>query len=432
MFKSIFSGAGLLAGALLVAATSANAIELDAPLFNTSIPGNLVAETIDQATGTKLTFSVVGGEVLMYDETGNLLANCTGALGLGNFSTAPFDESNLGANTNSGSRVTEAFGSIISISNFDASFDSTNSSNVYFAIDCNNPGVKINYPNNFQVRVAYTSGDALGFQITSTSGQPALYSNGNIDVLNSSNGILWIPLTGSLTGNIQAGNALISGSSRPYLFSFGTLGNSEGTVKQISPSPLDSNTIIFTDGGVYKYHLAGSGITGDFPGYDIIDSTELGFLISNGSDCLVVENAADIAGSTSVGTNCVDSIAVGTQLYVLVDGVLKVYETAPTPEPIPTTAIVFGNCVDADGDGWGWDGTRSCRIPPGIRNSNENSAANCVDTPPLNDDWGWNYAREKSCRIPRSNNGQSNASAIQCIDTDGDGWGWTGTESCRV
>ncbi len=62
-------------------------------------------------------------------------------------------------------------------------------------------------------------------------------------------------------------------------------------------------------------------------------------------------------------------------------------------------------CIDSDGDGWGWNGVESCRI--------------CVDTDPVGDGWGWNGA--ESCRI-------------ECIDTDpqGDGWGWDGTKSCRI
>lgn len=39
-------------------------------------------------------------------------------------------------------------------------------------------------------------------------------------------------------------------------------------------------------------------------------------------------------------------------------------------------------CIDTDGDGWGWDGTSSCEMP--------------------------------------------------CVDNDGDGWGWNGTSSCLI
>lgn len=77
-------------------------------------------------------------------------------------------------------------------------------------------------------------------------------------------------------------------------------------------------------------------------------------------------------------------------------------------------------CVDSDGDGWGWDGTNSCIVtspvtPPESR---------CVDTPPLNDGWGWNGA--ESCRIAPV--------TLVCVDSVplNDGWGWNGVESCRI
>ena len=56
---------------------------------------------------------------------------------------------------------------------------------------------------------------------------------------------------------------------------------------------------------------------------------------------------------------------------------------------LPAAANNSGNqCVDPDGDGWGWDGYQSCR----------------VEAP----------------------------STHVCVDTDGDGWGWDGTQSCRA
>ncbi len=61
-------------------------------------------------------------------------------------------------------------------------------------------------------------------------------------------------------------------------------------------------------------------------------------------------------------------------------------------------------CIDNDGDGWGWDGQTSCAMP-------------CVDSD--GDGWGWNGA--ESCIVPTA-----------CVDTDGDGWGWDGTASCLI
>jgi len=48
------------------------------------------------------------------------------------------------------------------------------------------------------------------------------------------------------------------------------------------------------------------------------------------------------------------------------------------------------DCIDSDGDGWGWNGVASCLVPATQQVTHE------------------------------------------CIDSDGDGWGWNGTESCRL
>jgi len=55
------------------------------------------------------------------------------------------------------------------------------------------------------------------------------------------------------------------------------------------------------------------------------------------------------------------------------------------------SAVTINECVDTDGDGWGWDGVSSCRISD-----------------------------------------YSDIDPAECVDTDGDGWGWNGVESCRM
>ena len=88
-------------------------------------------------------------------------------------------------------------------------------------------------------------------------------------------------------------------------------------------------------------------------------------------------------------------------------------------------------CVDADGDGWGWNGTESCLV--------SSAPQACIDTD--GDGYGWDG--QASCVVGgQSTSGNSgtaitSSSAINtggavCVDTDGDGWGWDGTESCLV
>ena len=81
-----------------------------------------------------------------------------------------------------------------------------------------------------------------------------------------------------------------------------------------------------------------------------------------------------------------------------------------------STQAFAQQCVDIDGDGWGWDGSSSCRV--GLIALHE-----CRDEDGDGDGWGWNGVQ--SCIIHP--NCLSAAS-----DSDGDGWGWENNASCKV
>jgi len=78
--------------------------------------------------------------------------------------------------------------------------------------------------------------------------------------------------------------------------------------------------------------------------------------------------------------------------------------------------VLQAQCIDSDGDGWGWNGIETCQVPV--------TAQTCTDTLPVGDGWGWDGST--SCRI--------DAIATNCVDTDpvGDGWGWDGVTSCSI
>ena len=109
------------------------------------------------------------------------------------------------------------------------------------------------------------------------------------------------------------------------------------------------------------------------------------------------------------------------------------------------------SCLDPDGDGWGWDGTASCRVDGQSSATHLSDLAVASDAPPSSnacvdgdgDGWGWDGTA--SCRVdvqnqssgthiadaarsPDTSQGVPNA----CLDEDGDGWGWDGSASCRV
>jgi hypothetical protein len=92
---------------------------------------------------------------------------------------------------------------------------------------------------------------------------------------------------------------------------------------------------------------------------------------------------------------------------------------------------VNSTCVDNDGDGWGWDGSNSCQTssqadtngPPELLP--EPGASTCLDFD--GDGWGWNGTT--TCLV-NPDSTTSSTSQETCIDHDGDGWGWNGIESC--
>ena len=99
------------------------------------------------------------------------------------------------------------------------------------------------------------------------------------------------------------------------------------------------------------------------------------------------------------------------------------------------SSLASAECVDSDGDGYGWDGKKTC-IVNAVSNSQK-----CID--PDGDGWGW--ANNKSCKVSESQTNSTklnseapnnfNASfrnSSKCVDTDGDGYGWDGQKSCRI
>lgn len=73
-------------------------------------------------------------------------------------------------------------------------------------------------------------------------------------------------------------------------------------------------------------------------------------------------------------------------------------------------------CIDTDGDGFGWTGTETCLIPDFVPVAGE-----CIDFD--GDGFGWNGV--ETCLIPGFV-----PTAGECIDFDGDGFGWNGVETC--
>lgn len=115
-------------------------------------------------------------------------------------------------------------------------------------------------------------------------------------------------------------------------------------------------------------------------------------------------------------------------------------DSRPPTENI--TDLYYVECVDTFplGNGWGWDGHKSCNY-----NANGDNVRyvtpEYVGAPPnanisqcsyvdalLYDGWGWNATTGQSC--PPEDD--STEAVAECVDSDGDGWGWDGVKSCVV
>jgi hypothetical protein len=86
---------------------------------------------------------------------------------------------------------------------------------------------------------------------------------------------------------------------------------------------------------------------------------------------------------------------------------------------------------DPDGDGWGWENNRSCKVATTSGSGNYPNCSN-ASSDPDGDGWGWENNR--SCKVI-SGSGTSGNNPIctnSSSDPDGDGWGWENNQSCRV
>ena len=128
------------------------------------------------------------------------------------------------------------------------------------------------------------------------------------------------------------------------------------------------------------------------PASDVDAITSLMAIYSDGLDAL--DMCADET-SQSVGTG---------PFYVFQDGgYCRTFADAN---------MIAGDCIDDDGDGWGWNGVESCRI----------SDVLCYDS----DGDGWGWTGDTSCRIPP----YPDSDRHECVDPDGDGYGWDGLRTC--
>ncbi len=97
-------------------------------------------------------------------------------------------------------------------------------------------------------------------------------------------------------------------------------------------------------------------------------------------------------------------------------------------------------CVDTDGDGWGWDGNATCDpdsetsfAPPVASRTNDPSSSDTVQTKVDDqlDEIGSSGADDHSAERKQLDVAAAVPGSM-CSDSDGDSWGWDGTASCRI
>lgn len=95
-----------------------------------------------------------------------------------------------------------------------------------------------------------------------------------------------------------------------------------------------------------------------------------------------------------------------------------------------TSAQDTYECYDWDGDGWGWDGEKGCRMSDYENNSNDNNEDSNNDDND-EDENGSNNDDSNEHNDNNENITETNGT-YECYDWDGDGWGWDGEKGCKM
>ena len=115
--------------------------------------------------------------------------------------------------------------------------------------------------------------------------------------------------------------------------------------------------------------------------------------------------------------------------FMLLPGSVFVF-TIGTPSLLTAQAIPVCRSAlsDTDGDSFGWEDNRSCRIVTG--NHPRLTVCTRSDSDPDGDGFGWENNR--SCIVGDSGSRQRPTCSSAAADPDGDGFGWENNQSCHV
>jgi len=99
-----------------------------------------------------------------------------------------------------------------------------------------------------------------------------------------------------------------------------------------------------------------------------------------------------------------------------------------------TLAVCASAASDSDGDGFGWENNKSCRVSGNAAPTSSSDICQSANSDPDGDGWGWENG--KSCKVDSGSSAPTNPSSSTptCLsaasDPDGDGYGWENNKTC--
>lgn len=103
------------------------------------------------------------------------------------------------------------------------------------------------------------------------------------------------------------------------------------------------------------------------------------------------------------------------------------------PVEMIVSACDYTNAATFNGWGWNPETNESC-LPVDNDNTDIQTVASTCDysNAPSFGGWGWDPVSRESCAPAGDSNAQTESQNPVCLDSDGDGWGWDGSNSCRI
>ncbi len=241
-------------------------------------------------------------------------------------------------------------------------------------------------------RILEFTGEILNLTSSADGRTVAFYSGDNTLVPNDTSGVF----SPSFGTNIS--------SEDVFVYELDT-----GAISRVS---VDSDGNQSTDGANFSTQISADGRYVSFVSYTNLDP--------NAEDCEFIncDYIHDRETRTTVRLNNLSGLNISK------NGTVVQYD-ANSQDIYSYTIPGVVQCIDLDGDGYGWNGEETCTPKPTNPVVNPNCDYSYAD---LQGGWGWNATEQQSCKpvgiiitppVP-----------TECVDSDGDGFGWNSITTC--